>query len=253
MPLKSHLLELRRRLFVAFLAIGIGSIGGWFVRADFYDFLFRPVRQPGIKTQINYGDPFSAFNQQIQLSFMVGILVTSPIWLYQFWEYITPVLTKKERRYSFGFVAVSLPLFFSGCGLAWLILPGVLDFLQGFIPDQAVNIMTSSAYFSMVTRLTLAFGIAFVLPVVLVGLNMARLLKGRAILKQWRIVVFSCFLFAAVATPTPEASSMCVLAGVMCLLFAIAIGICLLLDRRRAKRSTEPDYQSMADDQASAL
>jgi sec-independent protein translocase protein TatC len=82
---------------------------------------------------------------------------------------------------------------------------------------------------------------------------MAHLLAGRTLLRHWRITVFACFLFAAIATPTPEATSMCILAGSMCLLFGIAIAICLVLDRRRARRAGEPDYESLADDEASAL
>ena len=98
----------------------------------------------------------------------------------------------------------------------------------------------------------LAFGIAFVIPVVLVCLNLVGLLKGRTLVRHWRIIVFSCFLFSAIATPTPEATSMCVLAGAMCVLFAVAVGICLVVDRRRARRS-DALYESLDDDEASPL
>jgi sec-independent protein translocase protein TatC len=78
-------------------------------------------------------------------------------------------------------------------------------------------------------------------------------MSGRTMLKQWRITVFICFLFSAVATPTPEITSMLTLALSMCALFAVAIGICLLLDRRRARSSSEPDYSAISDDEASQL
>ncbi len=180
-------------------------------------------------------------------------MLASPVWLYQFWAFITPGLTRRERRYSFGFVGAALPLFFAGGTLAWLVLPKALEFLNSFVPEGGSNFITANLYFSFVIRIVLAFGVAFVIPVVLVALNMAHLVSGRTMLRQWRITVFICFLFAAVATPTPEVTSMLLLAGSMCLLFAVAIAICLLLDRRRAARSPEPDYTEMADDQASPL
>jgi sec-independent protein translocase protein TatC len=128
-----------------------------------------------------------------------------------------------------------------------------MEFLNSFVPEGGSNFITANVYFAFVIRIVLAFGIAFIVPVILVALNMAGLLKGRTLLRHWRITVFACFLFAAIATPTPEATSMCILAGAMCLLFGIAIVICLLLDRRRARNQDEPDYESIPDDEASSL
>lgn len=257
MSLREHLSELRRRLLRSALAVVVGAVAGWFVSARFYAALMKPVLDSaaanGVPTSINYADPFSAFNQRLYVSVVLGLVLASPVWLYQFWAFITPGLTRKERRYSIGFVAVALPLFLAGGLLAWLVLPKALEFLNSFVPEGGSQFISSNLYFSFVIRITLAFGVAFVLPVVLVALNMAHLLSGRTVLRQWRITVFACFLFAAVATPTPEVTSMLLLAGSMCVLFAVAIGICLLLDRRRATRSGEPDYAELDDDQASEL
>ncbi len=258
MSLREHLLELRRRLYVCLGTIAAGAIFGWFAAERFYAALLRPITESaktnGVPTSINFADPFGAFNQRVQVSIVIGLVLAAPVWLFQFWAFITPGLTRKERRYAYGFVGAALPLFLGGATLAWWVLPKALEFLNQFVPeDGGSNFITSNLYFSFVIRIVLAFGIAFVLPVVLVALNMAHLLKGRTMLKHWRIIVFTCFLFAAVATPTPEATSMCILAGSMCLLFGIAIGICLLLDRRRERQSTEPDYQDLSDDVASDL
>ncbi len=257
MPLREHLLELRKRLYISFAAIFLGGIGGWFLVDDFYKVVLEPIRENsarrGVLVGINYGDPFSAFNQKIQIALLIGLVATAPIWLYHFWAFITPGLTRKERRYSFGFVAASLPLFFAGCFLAWSVLPNAFAFLVNFVPDGGTQLFTSQVYFSFLTRIILAFGVAFVLPVVLVALNMVGLLSGRTLLRHWRIIIFACFLFASVATPTPEATSMCILAAAMSLLFAIAVGICLLLDRRKRRQSGEPDYADLADEDASPL
>jgi sec-independent protein translocase protein TatC len=257
MSLREHLLELRRRIYYCLASIVAGSVFGWFVAERFYAALLRPITESakanGVPTSINFADPFGAFNQRVQVCIVIGLVLASPVWLFQFWAFITPGLTKKERRYGYGFVGAALPLFLGGATLAWWVLPKALEFLNQFVPEGGSNFITSNLYFSFVTRIVLAFGIAFVLPVVLVALNMAHLLQGRTMLKHWRIIVFACFLFAAVATPTPEATSMIILAGAMCLLFAVAIGICLFLDRRRRARSSEPDYQDLSDDAASEL
>jgi sec-independent protein translocase protein TatC len=256
MALREHLYELRRRVVRSAVAVVVGSIIGWFVSDQVFELLIHPINliraQQGAKPiSINFGDPAGPFNLKIQLSVLTGVLLASPVWLYQFWAFITPGLTRREKRYSFGFVGAALPLFLGGAGLAWWVLPKAMEFFNSFVPVGGSQLIAANTYFSFVTRIVLAFGVAFVLPVVLVALNLVGLLSGRTLLRQWRITVFACFLFAAVATPTPEVTSMCLLAGAMCLLFGGAIGICLLVDRRRA-RHTE-DLSHLSDDEASAL
>lgn len=258
MALREHLVELRKRGLRAVVAILVGAVVGWFVYGWVYGALARPIidiqRAPGASAiSINFADPASALNLRIQLSILTGVVLSSPVWLYQFWAFITPGLTRRERRYSVGFVAAALPLFLGGALLAWSVLPKAMEFFYGFVPEGGSSFISVSTYFSFVTRILLAFGIAFLIPVVLVALNFVGLMPGRTLVRQWRITVFGCFLFAAVATPTPEATSMCILAGSMCLLFIVAVVICLLNDRRRARRSDAPDLESLPDDEASPL
>ena len=255
MPLRAHLTELRQRFVRSAIAILLGAVAGWFVYQPLFESAARPVREiqreRGIPASINFSSVAGAFNLQVQTSIVIGVVLASPIWLYQLWAFITPGLTRKERRSSIAFVAAAVPLFLAGAGLAWLLLPRAVAFLYEFIPAGGSAITDASTYFSFVTRIVLAFGIAFVIPVVLVALNLVGLLPGRVLLSHWRIIVFACFLFAAVATPTPEATSMCILAGAMCLLFGLAVVICLLADRRKGRRA--PELESIPDDQASSL
>lgn len=256
MALREHLYELRRRVVRSALAVLVGTIVGWFIYYPVAKQIIAPINLIRLEhgpsaASLNFADPAGPFNLRIQLSILIGVVLASPVWLYQFWAFITPGLTRRERRYSFGFVGAALPLFLCGAGLAWWVLPKAMEFFNGFVPEGGSQQIMASTYFAFVTRIVLAFGIAFVLPVVLVALNMVGLLSGRTLLRQWRITVFACFLFAAIATPTPEITSMCILAGAMCLLFGVAIGICLLIDRRRA-RHTE-DLSHLSDDEASAI
>ena len=255
MPLRAHLTELRKRFVRSAVAILIGAVGGWFVYRPLFEAAAAPIihiqEERGIQASINFGSVAGAFNLQVQTSIVIGVVLASPVWLYQLWAFITPGLTRKERRSSFAFVGAAVPLFLGGAALAWVLLPRAIEFLYEFIPAGGSAVTDASTYFSFVTRIVLAFGIAFVIPVIMVSLNLVGLLPGRVLLKHWRIIVFACFLFAAIATPTPEATSMVILAGAMCVLFAIAIAICLLADRRKSRRA--PDLESIPDDQASPI
>ncbi|MFP5335489.1 MAG: twin-arginine translocase subunit TatC [Actinomycetes bacterium] len=255
MPLRDHLSELRRRVVRAGLAILAGSLVGWFLYDPLVSELTEPIQriaaQEGRVAQINFAQVASSFDLKVKMSIWLGIIASSPVWIYQLWAFITPGLTRKERRTALAFVAAAVPLFLAGIWLAWQFIPNAVRFLTGFTPEGGSNIIDAQYYLGFVMRLLLAFGIAFLLPVVLVGLNVAGLMQGRTMLKGWRWVVVLALTFAAIATPTPEITAMFMLATPMLLLFAVAIGLSLLNDRRRARR--EPSFADLDDDAPSPL
>lgn len=254
MPLREHLVELRKRIFIAGVAIILGSVLGWYLYKPVFDYITEPIAAAaaaGEKVSINFGQVGSAFDMQLKMSVWIGFIVSSPVWILQLWMFITPGLTRKEKRYALGFVAAAVPLFLAGVYLSSFFIPNVFQFFTSFTPDSGSNIISADVYLGFVMRTVLAFGIAFLLPVVLVALNLTGLLSGRAVLKAWRWVTVLCFAFAAIATPTPDITSMFLLATPMLFLFAVAIGICLLNDRRRPK--SDPQYAGLSDDEASAL
>jgi sec-independent protein translocase protein TatC len=261
MPLREHLLELRSRLLKSGIAIILGAVAGWFLYPPVFDALMRPLYEiahahPDRFVKVNFAQVSSPFNLRLRLSFYLGFLVSSPIWLYQLWAFIVPGLTKREKRYSMAFVAAAVPLLFAGIGVAWLVLPNAVKFLTEFTPSGASNIIIADDYLTFVLRIMMAFGIAFVTPLLLVALNMAGLVSALALAKAWRVAVFLCFLFAAVASPTPDAGSMLALAFPMVGLYMLAVGIAWFNDRRRGRRTRDglgdlPD--DLPDDEASAL
>jgi sec-independent protein translocase protein TatC len=255
MSLGDHLRELRRRFIIAATAIALGSVLGWVE----YDWLFNQIMAPlrrlarerhGL-VNINFGGITQPFTVQLQVALFVGVIVASPIWLYQIWGFIVPGLTKREKRTAMAFVAAAAPLFVGGCFLATKIVPKAVEILLGFTPQGAANLPDAALYLTFVTRFILAFGLAFLLPVFLVGLNVAHILPARIMLKGWRIAVILIFVFSAMMTPTPDAWTMLALAGPMIALFFAAVGVSMLLDRRRARH--EPEWAKLADDEASAL
>lgn len=241
MPLREHLRELRNRLVKSGVAIVLGSIGGWFL----YPWMFKALQHPltvaaietGTDTKLNFGDPTSAFNLQLKLAIYLGIVVTSPIWMYQLWAFILPGLTRREKQYALGFSFAAVVLFLSGLTLAWMVLPNAMVFFASFVPDGTVAFNTVESYFSFVTRLMLSFGVAFVVPLILVGMNMMGMVSALTLAKGWRIAVFVCFLAAAMASPTAEVSMMFLLALPMVGLYMVAVGVAWFVDRRRARQA----------------
>ncbi|MCC3271466.1 twin-arginine translocase subunit TatC [Arthrobacter zhangbolii] len=251
MALKEHLRELRNRLVKAAVAVVLGTVGGFFLYLPVFEALTRPLIDAGNSdgrfTTINFEGVATPFDQMIQVSVFIGLLVSSPVWLYQAWAFVTPGLKTKERRAALGFLAAAVPLFLAGVGLAWLILPNAVRVLTEFTPEGGSNVITASVYLAFVLRLLLAFGIAFLIPVFLVGLNLAGLLTGKTVLKYWRITVFVICLFAAMAAPGADALSMFYLAAPLLLLFAVAVGICLINDKRRIRRQASREAAVAAD------
>lgn len=247
MALAEHLREFRNRLIKAIIATTVGTVVGFFIYEPFIAELKAPVDQlnqeSGREAIINFSGIASSFNVMVEVSIALGLILSSPVWLYQLWAFITPALHRRERRYAFGFIATAVPLFLAGVGVAILALPAAIYGLTAFTPEGSSNIITASDYIRFVLQLVLTFGIAFVVPVLLVMLNMIGLISGRTVLKSWRIVVVIVLVISAMAAPGSDPFTMFYLAIPLITLFFVAIGICLYLDRRRSKKQQQNEAQ----------
>lgn len=258
MSLGDHLRELRRRLIISIVAIVLGSIVGWWK----YDWIFRKLSEPieqvaADKTsglvELNFVNLTDSFSTLITVGLFVGVLIASPVWLYQIWGFIVPGLTRREKRTAILFIAGAVPLFIAGCALGYVTLPKAAHALLSFTPENASNILPATDYLNFVLKFIMAFGLAFLLPVFLVGLNAAGVLPARTMVKGWRPAVFLIFLFAAMMTPSPDPWSMLFLAIPMVGLFFGAVGVGFILDRRKAKRDKTAQWRSVPDDEASPI
>ncbi|BCW78656.1 Sec-independent protein translocase protein TatC [Arthrobacter sp. NicSoilC5] len=240
MSLWEHLKELKNRLIKSAIGVVIGGIGGWILYDPLLKALAEPVNRISSETgglaAINFGTIASPFDFKLQMSLLIGAVISSPIWIYQLWAFITPGLTSKERRYTLGYMAAAIPLFLAGIWVGWLVVPQVVHALTQFTPEGSSSVIDARTYIEFVTRMVLMLGLAFLVPVVLVGINMAGIVSGRTILKAWRITVFLVFVLAAIAAPGADAISMFMLAGPLLALFFAAIGICIMNDKRRERR-----------------
>jgi sec-independent protein translocase protein TatC len=262
MPLMEHLGELRSRLTKSVLALVVCSVGAFFFYSELFGFVTAPFDAIAEdyadgkgNVTLNFGGIVDPFTYTLQICAMAGIFASSPVWMYQLWAFVAPGLHRRERRWGLGFVLVSVPLFLAGAALAYVFLPKGFALLIGFNPDpeRVANIVSLSGYLSFVLRMFLVFGIAFVMPVFLVALNLLGVVTGRALLRAWRYVILGTFVFAAVATPSGDPWTMSALALPMLALFYVAVLVCLLVDRRRRLSSPDTDYSELSDDDVSPL
>jgi sec-independent protein translocase protein TatC len=247
MSLSGHLKELRNRLFWSAIFLLAGSIAGWFMFDAVFAELQRPIvalaDQPGSNATINFPTVVSAFDVRLQVSIFLGVMMSSPIWLFNIWSFITPGLKKKERKYTIWFVVVAVPLFLAGTALAWSSLPTFVQVLVGFTPEGSANVINASEYILFTIRILLVFGIAFVLPVVLVLLNFAGIITAQNILKSWRLAIFVSAVIGAIATPVAEPMAMFLLMVPLLILYFVAAGVATLHDKRLARKSAEIDIE----------
>lgn len=221
------------------MAILLFSVGGWFTADFIWDALRGPITLVAKQhnATLNYTDVTSAFDLHIQIAFTVGIVLSSPIWLYQIFAFLVPGLTKREKRYTFGFFFTAVPLFLAGCAAGWFVFPHIVGLLTSFVPGQDAVFLGAKEYLGFVLKLVLAIGIAFILPVFLVLLNFMTILSAKAILKAWRWAILVIIVFCAIATPSADLVSMFLLAVPIIILYFLAVGVATLHDRAALKRA----------------
>jgi sec-independent protein translocase protein TatC len=259
MTLVEHLRELRSRLFKAVLAVVACSI----VAAFFYNDILALITEPfkkvvtdlaeseGLEAELTINSVGGPLTLALKVSLVTGIVLSSPIWLYQLWAFILPGLHAKEQRWTRLFVAIAGPLFMTGVAVGYYVLPKGLSVLLDFTPADVANLVELGGYLNFILRMLLVFGVAFEIPVFVLLLNLAGVIKGRQLgeVRPW--IVVGTFVFAAVATPSTDPISMLFLAIPMTLLFFISEVIARLLDRRRG--TVDADYDAFDDDETSDL
>lgn len=240
MSLGEHLVELRKRLFIAAAAVAAASIGSWFLTAFVLQELQNPLSEAAKLTHrtvsLNFQGLTSPFDVRIQLAITLGAVISSPVWLYQIWAFIVPGLKRRERRYVYGFLGTAIPLFLIGCCVGWIIMPHMVQLLTSFAPQTATSFISTDDYVDFITKLVIAVGIGFVMPVFLVVLNFIGILSAKAILKAWRIAIIVICIFTAIVTPSADIVSMFILAIPIVALYFGAAFVASIHDRGVAKR-----------------
>lgn len=255
MALSDHFRELRARLLrvaLTFLAVLVASL---FFFDQLFDFVYGPYQQaldalPSGASLATTSGAGGGLMLYLKLCGFTALLVTSPVWLYQIWAFILPGLHPSERRWTRIFMAVSAPLFFMGVILGFLTLPKGLEVLIGLNPDPITNLVDFNEYLQFFTRTLLVFGLAFEIPVFVVMLNRAGVVKGKTLAGYRPWIIIGIFVFAAIATPSTDPFTMTFMAVPMVLLYFVSEVMARIHDRRVAERSP---FGGLSPDEASPL
>jgi sec-independent protein translocase protein TatC len=258
MPLFDHLRELRNRVVKIAVAVLVGAGVSWAFFQPLWNFIQRPYCQA-----VGYCKPYTlghtlilngvmdGFNLHIKVAVIAGAVLTCPIWLYQIWAFIAPGLYTREKRWTYAFLGTAVPLFGLGCFFAFLAMSRGLTF---FISMSAglTNLFTADTYIGYWIAMIVGFGLCFEVPLFLVMLNMARVVTHERFKKWRRIIIFLVFVFAGIASPSPDPITMLLLGGTVVGLVEVAELLIYLNDKRWAR--THPDeYADLADDQLAPL
>ncbi len=231
MTVIEHLTELRRRLIVSIVAVVLGAVVVFIFFESIIEVLVGPYTDITGNESLIFTDPLEAFSTRLRVAGYGGLVLASPVVLWELWRFITPGLYTNEKRYAIPFVASSVMLFMLGGFVAWQTLPRALDFLLTIGGEDLTPLLTAGRYLSLISLMIVAFGIAFEFPVLLTFLLIARVLST-AQLRRWRRwVVIGVVTFAAVITPSGDPYSQLLLAGPMYLFYEIVIVIGRLMRR----------------------
>jgi sec-independent protein translocase protein TatC len=261
MALSDHLRELRARLLKSVLFLLLTFVVALFFFQRPHEGLLGLVLGPyndaremlgaKVETKAYVAGATGPLMLQLKLCGIAAIVVSSPFWLYQIWAFVVPGLHPQEKKWTRVFAAIAGPLFIIGVATGYYVLPRGLEVLIGFTPAGLDNLVEFGEYFSFLTRMLLVFGIAFEIPLFVVMLNLAGVVSGRALARYRPWTILGTFVFAAVATPSTDPFSMCMLAIPMLALFLLAEVIARAVDRARGRRA--PGTDRWADDEVSPL
>jgi sec-independent protein translocase protein TatC len=231
MSLVEHLTELRRRLIVAAFSVVVGAIICFVFYNLILDFLTGPYTDVTGKTDLLITDPLEGFATRLKIATFGGIVLASPVVLWELWRFITPGLHPKEKRYAVPFIIASILLFMFGVFVAMRTFEPALRFLTAVGGDNLETFYTPSKYLSFITLMFVAFGVAFEFPIVLVALELAGVLSSQRLRKWRRPAAVGVVFAAAVITPSQDPYSLFFMAVPMYLFYEISILIGRLLKK----------------------
>lgn len=266
MSLVEHLKELRRRVIVSLAAVVLGTVVG-FIWYQYAPFGIMPLGEiirgpycnlpPELRADFT-GDgecrllatsPFEMFMLRLKVGALAGLVLSSPVWLTQIWNFITPGLHKNEKRYTFTFVFLAVVLFVAGAVLAYFILDKGLYVLMSMGREVQIGALSGGSYYNFLLALIVVFGVSFEVPLIIVMLNIAGVLRYDHVKEKRRLIIVGIFIFAAFMTPGQDPFSMLALALSITVLVELAFQFCRLNDKRQKRE--RPEWLDLDDDVAS--
>ncbi|MFZ3483484.1 twin-arginine translocase subunit TatC [Sphingomonas sp. 3-13AW] len=243
-PLLDHLIELRRRLIYSLLAIGLAFAVSFYFAEQIFAFLVQPLLAAGQK-RIIFTQIFEGFFVQVKVAFFAAMMLSFPVIANQLWQFVAPGLYRSEKKALFPFLLATPVLFLLGAALAYYVtIPVALHFLLGYqgnmggVEQEALPSVAN--YLSFVMQFLFAFGLAFLLPVLLMLLELAGIVTRAQLISARRYAIVGAFVVSAVLTP-PDVGSQLLLAIPLVLLYEVALIGIWFTERKRARNAPEED------------
>ena len=246
MPFLDHLEELRWRILWSLAALlgGVG-IGFWLVmRFDVLGLLIRPIKPYLPGERLGYLSPADPFMLTLKLALIVGVILAFPVIVYHVWSFVSPALTKEEKRSIVPALYMGLVLFAVGvAGAYFLALPATLSFFMGFQVEALTPTIIAPAYLGFVTKLLLAFGVLFELPVVILILSSLGLVSAGWLRSKRRYAIALGAVAASLITPGDVVLLTAFMMIPLMLLYEMSIGLAALVERRRRRLAREREAE----------
>ena len=246
MSLLEHLAELRRRLLVSLLTICVGAVACWILYPWILDFLLEPYCQVqgdsaggdvfGEGCELLVTDPLEPFSVRMMVAGYGGLALSVPVLLWQLWRFVAPGLYRRERRGAIPFVVTGALLFALGGALAYWSIPRALGFLMNIGGPDLVSVFSPTKYLGFVVKMTIAFGVGFEFPLVLVFLQLTGIVHHRQLRSVRRYAIVGIVALVALLTPSGDPFTLVILSVPMLLFYELAILFGRVHERRRRRR-----------------
>ncbi len=245
-----HLSELRKRIIYSLYAIGVGAFIGVYLSKYFIYWINKPMLKAladaHLDPKLIYTHPAGYLNLIITIGVYLGIVLASPIVLYQIWLFVAPALYKHERGAITGFMFSTVFLFLAGITFGYFItLPYVLHFLVSpgslfMLQRDVVPMISVNEYFDLILLILLGMGLMFELPVLIFFLSLFGIVTPKFLWKNFRYAILIIAIVAAIVTPTPDAMTMLIFMAPMVGLYFVGIAVSAIVTRRRERRLATP-------------
>src|SRR5277367_45115 len=238
-----HLAELRKRIINSLYAIAVGAFVGVYIAPKVIHFINEPMQKAllaaGYADKLYYNHPAGAVNLVITLGVYLGLVLASPVVLYQFWLFVAPALYKHERSAVTGFLFSTVFLFLAGIAFGYFItLPYILKFLVGFqqFGGTVAPLISINEYFDLILMMLLGLGLVFELPILIFFLSLFGIVTPKFLWQNFRYAILVISVVAAIITPTPDATTMLIFMAPMVGLYVVSIFVSWIVVRRKNKQ-----------------
>lgn len=255
-PFTSHLEELRHRIIVCLFATLAGLCISYYFKEKLFDFLVRPlVKVMGKeKLVLIYTSLPEAFFTYFKVAMIGGVILASPIIMYQFWMFMAPGLYRDERRLFAPLIILSVFFFIGGAAFGYFVVfPVGFEFFLEFASENIKAMPSMGDYLSFASTLLLAFGLIFELPLVIVAMAKMGIVTVPFLRKNRKYAILLFFIVAAILTPTPDAVNQCLMALPLCLLYEISIFGAILFVKKKPVEEDLTDVEEREEKETDGI